>query len=211
VSAGKEPRGLPTALQVSLELRERAWITTSWLNFRILFLAFMAKEEPTMSIEERVQALEGRVRLLEDELAIQRLIVFYGLATDAGDGERSSSVFAPEAVYDTDVLVMNGRDDVRDMIHGPRHQGMVGRCAHQIGPAVVRIDGERAEALGYSTVYLRSGDEVGVYRVSFNRWELRKRDGAWRIVRRTTRLLGHEEGLLVLRGALPSLTVETAA
>jgi uncharacterized protein (TIGR02246 family) len=156
-------------------------------------------------LEERLHRLEQKVQALEDELAIRRGIVFYGLAADAGDAERAAGTFAPDALYDTDVIVMNGRDDVARMLRGDRHQGMVGRCAHQIGPAVVQVDGDSALAVGYSRVYLRTGDTVGIYRVSVNRWELLKEDGRWLIARRTTRLLGHEEAAELLRAGLDSL------
>jgi ketosteroid isomerase-like protein len=162
-------------------------------------------EENMPDLEQRLRTLEGRVRALEDELAIHRTVVLYGLAADAGDAERAAATFAEGAVYDTDVLVMDGREQVARMLRGDRHRGMVGRCAHQIGPAVVRVDGDAAVALGYSRVYLRSDDAIGIYRISVNRWELEKREDHWRILRRTTRLLGHEEAAALLRAGLDSL------
>src|SRR5689334_22388340 len=109
------------------------------------------------SLEETVQDLARRVRRLEDELAIHRLIASYGLAVDAGDADGSAATFTEDGVYDVDVGVMSGREAVRAMVRGPRHQEMVGHCAHQIGPAVVRIEADdRASALGYSRVYLET-------------------------------------------------------
>jgi uncharacterized protein (TIGR02246 family) len=143
--------------------------------------------------------------MLEDELAIHRLIVRYGLAVDTGDAERTAAVFTPEGVYDADVRLMNGRAAVADMVRGDRHQQMVGRCAHQIGPAVVRVDGDRAVALGYSRVYLHSANGIAVYRVSLNRWELERRDGAWLIARRLTRLLGHAEARAIFAEGLAEI------
>lgn len=142
---------------------------------------------------QRLAALERRLQLVEDELAIHRLIVRYGLAVDTGDADRTTAVFSADGIYDADVRLMRGRDEIADMVRSDRHQGMVGRCAHQIGPAVVRVDGDRAVALGYSRVYLRGDDGIDVYRVSMNRWELARRDSAWVIVHRLTRLLGHDE------------------
>ena len=146
-----------------------------------------------------VAALARRVQALEDELAIHRLIVRYGLAVDTGDAERTASVFTPDGVYDADVRYMNGRAEVADMVRGERHQKMVGHCAHQIGPAVVEIDGDRAVALGYSRVYLEAHGTIGVYRVSLNRWELERRDGTWLIAHRVTRILGHDEAVDLFR------------
>src|SRR5213593_3558997 len=107
-------------------------------------------------LRQQVAALARRVQALEDELAIHRQIVRYGFAVDTGDADGAAALFTQDAVYDVDgPLLMEGRDGVRAMVRGPRHQAMLPRCAHQIGPAVVALDGERATATGYSRVYLR--------------------------------------------------------
>ena len=67
-------------------------------------------------------------------------------------------MFAEDGVYDVDgPLLMEGRAAVRAMVRGPRHQAMLPNCAHQIGPAVVELDGDRAVATGYSRVYHAPG------------------------------------------------------
>ena len=157
-------------------------------------------------LETTVATLARRVQALEDELAIHRVIVRYGLAVDTGDPERSAAVFTADAVYDVDVRMMRGRQAVADMVRGDHHQHMVGRCAHQIGPAVVHLDGDRAVALGYSRVYLRGDDGIGIYRVSLNRWELERRAGTWLIARRVTRLLGHDEARAIFVEGLGEMT-----
>lgn len=147
-------------------------------------------------LERTVAALAARVQRLEDELAIHRTIVRYGIAADVGDGDRAAQTFTPDGVYDVDIGNMAGRAAVSEMLQGARHQQMLGHCAHQMGPAVVEtLDADRAIAVGYSRVYLETRAGTHVYRVSFNRWELSKRDGEWLIARRTTRVLGHAEAL----------------
>jgi uncharacterized protein (TIGR02246 family) len=153
-------------------------------------------------LERKIEDLTRRVQVLEDELAIHRLIVRYGLAVDIGDAEASASVFAEDGVYDVDVGSMRGREEVREMIRGERHQSMVGSCAHQIGPAVIELAAARAVATGYSRVYLATPAGTHIYRVSFNRWELERRDGGWLITRRVTRLLGHAEAKQIFAAAL---------
>jgi len=156
-------------------------------------------------LSEQLATLTRRVQALEDELAIHRLIVRYGLAVDTGDAGRTAAVFTPDGVYDADVRLMQGRAGVAEMVRGERHQSMVGHCAHQIGPAVVRVAGDRAVALGYSRVYLESDQAISIYRISVNRWELERRAGEWLIVRRVTRLLGHAETTALLRDGLSAV------
>jgi uncharacterized protein (TIGR02246 family) len=159
------------------------------------------------TLEARLAALERRVAAAEDELAIHRLIVRYGLAVDLGDADAAAAVFTEACVYDVDVGRMDGREAVRAMVRGERHQSMVGHCAHQIGPAVVELHGpERAVATGYSRVYLETRAGMHIYRISFNHWELVKQQGEWRIARRITRILGNAEA-----GALFRTTVAGSA
>jgi len=154
-------------------------------------------------LTQRVTALEQRLEAAEDELAIHRLIVRYGLAVDVGDAEAAADVFTANGIYDVDVGLMEGREAVRAMVRGDRHQSMVGHCAHQIGPAMVELHGAgRASATGYSRVYLETRAGIHVYRVSFNRWELVKHAGEWRIARRATRLLGNDEAGALFRDAI---------
>jgi uncharacterized protein (TIGR02246 family) len=158
-----------------------------------------------MDLEQRVEQLSRRLQAVENELAIQKLITRYGFAVDIGDADRTAEVFAEDGIYDADVRLMRGRKDVRDMVRSQRHQQMVGRCAHQIGPAVVKVDGDRAIAVGYSRVYLRGEDGIGIYRVSYNHWTLERRESQWLITYRRTRLLGHEEAVALLRAGLDEL------
>jgi uncharacterized protein (TIGR02246 family) len=153
--------------------------------------------------KDRLGALERRIAALEDELAIHRLIVRYGFAVDTGDAEATAALFSDDTVYDVDTtLVMRGREGVAGMVRGPRHQSLLPNCAHTIGPAVVTVDGDRAVATAYSRIYKRDGDALALWRLSFNRFELERRDGGWQIARRTTRLLGHEEAQAIFVRAL---------
>jgi ketosteroid isomerase-like protein len=156
---------------------------------------------PMDDLSQQLADLARRVRALEDELAIHRQIVRYGFAVDSGDADRAAALFTPDTVYDVDgPLRMEGRDGVRAMVNGPRHRAMLPNCAHQIGPAVVEPDGDRAHAVGYSRVYVRGPAGIGIYRVSANRWELERHDGAWLVARRTARLVGHPDATGLLRG-----------
>ncbi|HZR84251.1 MAG TPA: nuclear transport factor 2 family protein [Candidatus Binatia bacterium] len=165
----------------------------------------MANEEAETTAATRLAALEQRVGALEDELAIHRLIVRYGFAVDTGSADETGDLFTEDAVYDVDrTLVMRGRNGVRDMVRGPNHQSLLPNCAHTIGPAVVEVAGDRAIATAYSRIYRRKPGGIELWRLSFNRFELVRDAGAWRIASRTTRMVGHEEAQAVLRGGLPT-------
>jgi uncharacterized protein (TIGR02246 family) len=160
-------------------------------------------------LEARVAALEKRLCLAEDKLAIQDVIVRYGLAVDLGDAERVADVFTEDAEFDvgggatqvdTRKVVYRGREQIkRDLVLGAGHQSLLPDCAHTIGPVVIRVDGDRAEATGYSRIYHREqkgrpGDHTALFRLGYNRWELaRQRDGGWRIARRISRVVGDPE------------------
>lgn len=151
------------------------------------------------AFEDRLTLLESRVRRLEDELAIHRCIVAYGFAVDTGDAEATARLFAEDGVYDVDgTLIMNGREGLRSMVRGERHRSLLPNCAHTIGPAVVEIDVDRAVATAYSRIYVRRKDGIELLRLSFNRFELDRRDDTWEITRRTTRLVGSEAAQALL-------------
>jgi uncharacterized protein (TIGR02246 family) len=143
-------------------------------------------------LSEQVSRLAARVQALEDELAIHRLLTRYGFAVDTNDADAMLAQFDPDIRVVVDGhWEMHGHDQAREIVTGEVHQGYLPNCAHNIGPLAVEVTGDQAQATGYSRVYLR--DEDGgfhVERVSFNRWELRKQDGTWRIVERHTALLG---------------------
>lgn len=153
--------------------------------------------------EQRIAAMEHRVRRLEDELAIHRQIVSYGFAVDCGDAEATARLFAEDGVYDVDgTTIMNGREGIREMVRGDRHRSLLPDCAHTIGPAVVEVDGDRAVATAYSRIYRRRKSGFGLFRLSFNRFELERRSAGWEITRRTTRLLGTEGAQALFRRQL---------
>jgi len=163
----------------------------------------MAQSDDLRALERQLAALERRVESLEDELAIHRLIVRYGFAVDTGDADATAELFTEDTLFDVDGrLIMRGRDGVSDMVRGERHQSLLPNCAHTIGPAIVEVNGARATATGYTRIYRRTGDTIGLMRLGFNRWELEKRDGGWQIVYRISRRLGEEEAQAVFRAGL---------
>ena len=80
-------------------------------------------------LRKQLDDLTRRVQVLEDELAIHRVIVRYGLAVDIGDADATADTFVEDGVYDVDVGLMRGREAVREMVRSERHQKMVVQTA----------------------------------------------------------------------------------
>jgi len=169
-------------------------------------------------IEQRIEQLERRLGQAEDRLAIHDLIVSYGLAVDLGDAKAVSGLFTPDAEFDVGSgatrvdarpTVFRGREQLeRELVLGAAHQSLLPDCAHTIGPVVIRVNGDRAEATGYSRIYHReqkgqAGDHLALFRLGYNRWELeRQPDGRWLIARRSSRVVGDPEAQALFRQGL---------
>ncbi len=166
------------------------------------------------SIEDQVSALAKRLERVEDELAIHRLIVRYGLAVDAGEAEAAMELFTKDTLYEvravgtgtggdaTQSLVMRGRAAVGEMVRSEDHQKLLPNAAHTIGPAVVHVDGDTATATGYTRIYHREDDDFRMFRMAVNHWELVKQDGRWWVHRRYSQVLGGTDVQDLMRKAL---------
>jgi hypothetical protein len=136
--------------------------------------------------------LAARLHRVEDELAIQRLILSYGPAADAGAASFAASVWLDDGVYDWDAEgePHRGSAAVDTMLSGDGHQGLIAKgAAHFAGPALIDLNGDSAIALNYSLVMLRAAENFKLWRVSAVRWELERAGATWRVRRRTNRLL----------------------
>ncbi len=139
----------------------------------------------------QVAALAARVQALDDVLAVHRVLVGYGLAVDAGDATATAALYADDCDVDIDGTVrFRGRQAVHDMVLGDAHQAILGECAHLMGPYTVEVDGDRAVAVGYASIYVREDDQIKPWRQAYGRFELERRDATWQITRRTSRALG---------------------
>lgn len=143
-----------------------------------------------------------RIQRLEDEAEIRNLLSSYGLATDGGSADATANIFAEDCHIDIDgAAFMEGRDQARGIVSSPLHQEIMPNSAHLMGPFHIKWQGEMAVATGYATVYLKEGDTVKIWRQSYGRWELVKRDGRWQVLNRTSRSTGRDDCQdLLLRG-----------
>ncbi|MBO0729878.1 MAG: nuclear transport factor 2 family protein [Acidimicrobiaceae bacterium] len=154
--------------------------------------------------DSRLQALEDRIQALEDQLAVYRVISSYGPAVDTGSSQKAAALWTEDGVYEFDSYRLDGAGAVAGMVEGDTHQSLIRHgCAHVLAMPVVRVEGDRAFATGYSRVYRHVDDRYEVWRVSANDWELARTPAGWRVTRRTNHQLdGSEVARQLLRSAL---------
>jgi hypothetical protein len=167
----------------------------------------------TDSIEQRFATLETRVLQLEDELAIRNLVVRYGLAVDCGDDVAAGACHTEDAIYEVAAaesgrgsssqgnsdLVLKGKSAISDMLQSDLHQSLLPNCAHTVGPCVVKIDGDKASATGYSRLYLKDGESPRLMRLGMNHWQFQRSEGQWLICFRRSTLVGTDEAQQILK------------
>ena len=137
------------------------------------------------------------------ERAIQAVLTRYGFVVDSGDAEGTAMLYAEDCRIDLDnSAFMEGREATKGIVTSPLHQGIMPNCAHIMGPFAVKLDGDRAVATGYATVYVREDGQSRVWRQSYGRWELVKRDGCWQVLHRTSRSVGRDDAQALLNAGL---------
>jgi ketosteroid isomerase-like protein len=150
-----------------------------------------------------LEMLATRIQRLEDERAVQAHLIRYALAVDSGDADATARLYAIDTHVDIDTTVtMDGRDATRGIVTSPIHQALLPNCAHVMGPFLVDIEGDRAVATGYATVFVKEEETTKVWRQSFGRWELARRGEGWEITRRTSRSVGRDDAAALFAAVL---------
>jgi ketosteroid isomerase-like protein len=136
-----------------------------------------------------VPSSEARLRQVEDQLAIQRVLVEYSARIDARDFEGYADLFAREGTWQNGNTVRKGRSEIVQMlvgIFGTPEPGFVNRADyHLVSNPQVDVEGDRATARSRHLLLMRGpgGEPVpelaGLYEDEFIR-----EDGEWKILRR---------------------------
>ena len=154
-------------------------------------------------LENELRRLSKRIEALEDEREIQSLMIRYALSVDSNDPEATSQIYAEDCMIDIDGdSFFNGREEAKQIVTGDVHQSNLPNVAHVMGPFAVRLEGDRATASGYATIFVRRDGEVTIWRQSYQCWELVKRDGRWQALKRTSRSTGRQDGQALLHAVL---------
>lgn len=158
-----------------------------------------------MKLTPEALTLEQRLRRLEDHLEIQQLIAAYGPAADSCNVDEILGAWHEDCVYDVGGIDRyEGHERMRQVYATDFHRQLVQQgSAHAGTPAHVVIEGDRATATHYGTLYTREGGRFVLVRLIASRWDLQRFEGqGWRVMKRTNRLLdGSEEARQILREA----------
>jgi ketosteroid isomerase-like protein len=133
--------------------------------------------------------LEQRVQRIEDEAAIERVILDYAVTLDARDFDAYVALFAEQGVWQNGNTIRTGPDEIREMLvglYGAPDPGYVNTESFRIVANVeIELAGDRATARSRHLTIMR-GDEgaptpvlTGLYEDEFIR-----EAGTWKILRR---------------------------
>lgn len=175
-----------------------------------------------------IDELTRRVQRLEDERELRELLSRYGFTADFGHARAYTDLFTRDGSIDAGRRLgdgpISGRAAIHDFITGPAHLAIQFSSQHHVacGPTVFYVDGDTAEAEGYSLVIVRSETEKKRHRAAWgtgwaieiaganvNHWRFRRVDGQWRIVERINRPMGSEESRRVFSRTLGPFEDET--
>jgi SnoaL-like domain len=152
-------------------------------------------------------AVERRLADLEAHDQVLAAIARYSTSVDAGEADATAEVFSENGSYSftlgAGTATLEGRDDVRDMVLGDMHQGIIlGGAGHVMGLPLVEVDGNVATATGHSMLVRFDAGVVGfhVARLSANRWELTRTAAGWQVDRRVNQLLDGRDSARALMG-----------
>ena len=148
-----------------------------------------------MDREARLLELESRLRAVEDQLEIQNLLMTYGPLVDSATAEPAGALWVEGGGYsftlpDGGTKRLAAPDEIAGMYGWPGHLDLVNTgCAHMTATPKITVDGDDAQAVGYSVVILKEGDRWFLWRAAVNHWTLKRTADGWRIAERCNRAL----------------------
>ena len=150
---------------------------------------------PTDALEQRLAALEARLTAAEDHLEILNLLMSYGPLVDSATAEPAGRLWVEGGGYNFTLpgggtKRLEAPHEVADMYTWPGHIDLVNTgCAHLTATPKITVDGDAAQAVGYSFVVLKEGERWFLWRAAVNHWTLQRTADGWRISERFNRAL----------------------
>lgn len=152
-----------------------------------------------MNLEDRIAALETRLRAAEDHLELLNLVNSYGPLVDSGMDQDAAALWVAGGGYnytlpDGGTQKLEAPEPLAGMYRSEGHLGLVNTgCAHLNATPKISVNGDRAEAVGYSFVVLREGERWFLWRAAVNHWQFVRTADGWRVQERFNRTLDGSE------------------
>ncbi len=170
--------------------------------------------------DSRFEALENRVRALEDVIALYQTLSAYGPAIDSKEFDAAASLWETDGLYDLGggfpeldggrgVHYLEGREAIKGMFnHESTKRFFEQGCAHIMSLPLIKVEGDRAVAIGYHTNYMNDESGARLARLTASRVEWRRQeDGTWKVTNRKHRLIhGDDESRELLRSSFYEIT-----
>ena len=152
-----------------------------------------------MNTDGRLAALEARLQKAEDHLEILNLLMSYGPLADSCSIEEAKAQWVPGGGYNYGMP-----DGGAQRLEAPEPLGNVWRqaghveltnigSAHMSATPKITVNGDAANAVGYSLVIKREDDRWFVWRAAINHWTLVRTGEGWRVQEKFNRTLDGSE------------------
>ena len=162
-----------------------------------------------MTTEDRLAALEKRLQAAEDHLEILNLISAYGPLADSCSVEAAKAQWVAGGGYnyglpDGGTRRLEAPEPLGDVWRQEGHVELTKTgSAHMAATPKITVDGDNANAVGYSLVIKREGERWFVWRAAINHWTLTRTPQGWRVQEKFNRTLdGSDESHEVMRRIL---------
>jgi len=133
-----------------------------------------------------------RLQRLEDVQSIIQMIAAYGPAADACVEDWLAEFWSDDVVYDMGTLgTFTGKAELMPVYREHAHQTLIaGGSAHIGSIPHVTVEGDRAQAVHYATLFRHHQGHFELFRLAAAVWSFRRRDdGRWEATERVLRNL----------------------
>jgi uncharacterized protein (TIGR02246 family) len=159
-------------------------------TFLGMLAVLVATVPPSLAVAQtRNLTVEQRLQRVEDELAIQRVLVEYAARQDARDYAGYAALFAKNGEWVNGKNAYKGRDAILKMLndlYGPPPPGFVNNDSYHISTNFqIDVNGDRATARSRHLLVMRGpkGEPTPSLAGRYED-ELIREDGQWKILRR---------------------------
>jgi ketosteroid isomerase-like protein len=160
------------------------------MSFKAILAASLLLAPAALQAQAGALTLEQRVERMEAESAIRRVLIEYGAFLDGRDYAAYAGLFAPDGVWVGGFGTYTGPAAIEKMLSdnlGPPEPGFVNKSSfHMMTNPVIEIDGDRARVNSRYLFWTRAGDRPSPALAGRYVDEFVRRDGQWKIARRTT-------------------------